>query len=1156
MKFITLNRTRLFLAASLALAGPAFAQVGVSPQFDADYALLKKGAVARGEQGMTLVHDYGAFALWRIDAEHRARIAAGHLRETASLADRSVALPAGAFTPGAADAQTAAAPGTSVYVVQFVGPTTDAWLDKIRATGATPLQYVNNNAYLVVADATAGRALADLATRGEPLRYSAPLQASQKLAPDVARFAAQNPNGRTRLTVVVADHAGVSRTQNVVMGLDADGTKRGWNNLRGMLAREVDMPIARIGEIAALGDVLAVDLAVTPRRLDEKQTQIMAGNLNPAQSGPSAPGYLAWLSGFGFSTTPTDYPVLAIVDDGVGNGTAVAGAGDTNFTTNGAGIDSRVTFATSCTSAPAAGVDGHGNINASIAVGYDDRTGFPFRDTDGFRRREGINPFGRVANFQMFGTGSSGTCGAGEEGKIAAQYAQNVRISSNSWGLGSIFGPATGYIAQSRAYDIGVRDADPAAAGNQSLAFIFAAGNYGPGANTVASPGNAKNVLTVGASENQRPSDEDGAWTDGCSSGPADADNAMDVVGFSSRGPTAGGRAKPEVIAPGTHIQGSASVAAGYTGTGVCDKYRPSGQTATAASSGTSHSTPAVAGAATLVYRHLQTAYAQATPSPALIKGYLIAHPTYLTGVDANDSLPSFDQGFGMPNLGAAFAATPSRVLVDQTQTLADTGANYELRGAVADSTKPVRIVLTWTDAPGAVNSTAPQVNNLDLAVTIGGVTYIGNKFNGQWNDPTGGAADASNNTEAVYLPAGTSGSIQVSVVGTNIGGDGVPDNADTTDQDFALVCNNCTQNPDFFVATADATQEACGIEPATWPLEVGTISGYTGNVALTAATTPAGTTPAFSVSSGAAPYTSAFTLTPGAPLAAGNYAIVIQGQDATHANTGNLTLRYSPVAPAATTLTAPADDATDVTVLPTLTWSAVSGANEYVVEIDDDPTFASIDRTATVTGTSYTPAALTGSTEYFWRVRAKNWCGNGVDSPMFSFTTQPIFCVTPGTAIPDNSPAGVTLTITVPPLGNLADLDVAFSTDHTWSGDLSLTLTKDATTAALMERPGVPATGAGCQGGNANVVFDDEGADGSIESSCVNGNPAYTPPGGHFTPNAPLTAFDGTEAGGTWTVLITDAAGQDDGVVQSLCLLPTVQPPAPDQIFKNGFEQ
>ncbi|HJU39096.1 MAG TPA: S8 family serine peptidase, partial [Tahibacter sp.] len=1015
------------------------------------------------------------------------------------------------------------------------------------------LQYVNNNAYLVVADEAAGTALANLVATGEPLRYSAPLAAGQKLTPGVSRYLAEQ-GGTTRYTVVVAQHARDSVSQNLIRGFDASGEKRAWQDLRGMSSIDVDLPAARVADVAALGDVLAIDLATKKKKFDEKQTQIMAGAFNPTQSGPSAPGYRAWLEAQNFSTTPADYPLVAIVDDGVGNGTTTAGAGDANFTANGAGSESRVLFAVSCTNDSPAGIGGHGNINASIAAGYDDRTGFPYRDPDGYRRREGVNPWGRLSNVQIFGDGVSGDCGTGEEGTIALQATQGVKISSNSWGLGSIFGPATGYIAQSRAYDLGVRDADPATAGNQQVAFIFAAGNDGPTASMVSAPGNAKNTLVVGASENQRPSDENGPWNDAtCQTGPTDADNAMDVADYSSRGPAVGGRAKPEVIAPGTHIQGGASVAAGFTGGSVCEQYRPSGQTAVSSSTGTSHSTPAVAGAASLVYRYLQTALAQAAPSPALVKSYLIAHPTYLTGVSGNDTLPSAAQGYGMPNLAAAFSATPARVIVDQTQTFGATGDTYALIGAVADNTKPVRVVLSWTDAPAAVNSTSPAVNNLDLVVTVGGVAYRGNRFAGQWST-TGGSADTANNTEVVFLPPGTSGSLRVDVVGTNIAGDGVPGNADTTDQDFALVCNNCSQQPDFYIASTANVQEACGLDAAQWPLDVGAISGYTGSVALAASGVPANATPAFGQASGNAPFSTTFSVTPTAPLTDGDHAITISGTDATHTNTGVLTLRYSAAAAAAPSLTAPANGATSVTTSPTLTWAASAGAVDYTVEIDDDPAFGSIDRTATVAGTSYTvTAALTGATQYYWRVRANNHCGAGANPPnAFSFTTQALFCATVGTPIPDNSATGVTVQIVVPPMGTLADLDVSFATNHTWAGDLTVRLTKDAVVANLMDRPGVTTSGSGCQGNNADLIFDDEGTAGSVESSCSNGDPAYAPPGGRYTPNQPLSAFDGVEAGGTYSVFLSDSASQDSGVIQNLCLIPTIQA---DAIFANGFE-
>src|SRR4029450_1459867 len=101
-------------------------------------------------------------------------------------------------------------------------------------------------------------------------------------------------------------------------------------------------------------------------------------------------------------------------------------------------------------------------------------------------------------------------------------------------------------------------------------------------------------------------------WTDGCGATGTDADNAMDIVGFSSRGPSPGGRRKPEGVAPGSHLQGTPSTDPGYNGSGVCDQFHPTGQTTFAASSGTSHSTPAAAGIASLYYRWLQDHYLSA----------------------------------------------------------------------------------------------------------------------------------------------------------------------------------------------------------------------------------------------------------------------------------------------------------------------------------------------------------------------------------------------------------------------------------------------------------------------------------------------------------------------------------------------------------------
>ncbi len=516
------------------------------------------------------------------------------------------------------------------------------------------------------------------------------------------------------------------------------------------------------------------------------------------------------MDSLGFSQDPEDYPIVDITDDGVGDGTVDSGD-PTLHELGSSGEPTRLAFIQTCNffTIDGGGEGGHGHINASIAGGYDARAGAPYRDANGFQRGLGVNPYGRLAGTRIFGLFGydNSKCGGSATGLIQASYQAGARISSNSWGCGASSSDCVNtYDPTAQAYDVGVRDALLGTPGNQEFIIVFAAGNDGDyGAMSIGSPGNAKNVITVGASENYRP-----AWTDGCFVGPSDADNAMDVAYFSSRGPAPGLRVKPEVIAPGTHIQGTASTNPGYTGNSVCDAYMPSsGQTVFAASSGTSHSTPAVSGIASLYYYWMEHTYAIPMPSPALIKAYLVAHPTYLTGVSANDTLPSNNQGFGMPDMEAAFDDT-ARYLLDQTTVLGNTGQVWTLAGEIADPGKPVRIVMAYTDQAGAVGS-SPQVNDLNLTVVVDGVTYRGNHFSGAWS-ASGGSADSKNNVEAIYLPAGVTGSFEVSVTAFNLPGNGVPNYGDGTDQDFALVCYNCAVESGYNAGIAPFAQSKSGL--------------------------------------------------------------------------------------------------------------------------------------------------------------------------------------------------------------------------------------------------------------------------------------------------------------------------------------------------------
>ncbi|MEI7533461.1 MAG: S8 family serine peptidase, partial [Verrucomicrobiae bacterium] len=144
----------------------------------------------------------------------------------------------------------------------------------------------------------------------------------------------------------------------------------------------------------------------------------------------------------------------------------------------------------------------------------------------------------------------------------------NALISNNSWGNEG----ANEYDLAAASYDAAVRDALPEKTGPQPVLFVFAAGNNGSaGANdggggtpdTIASPATAKNVITVGALEQQRGITN--TYLPFGSTNPVEAwygdtDDSSQVAGFSARGNvgigTEGtyGRFKPDVVAPGTFV--------------------------------------------------------------------------------------------------------------------------------------------------------------------------------------------------------------------------------------------------------------------------------------------------------------------------------------------------------------------------------------------------------------------------------------------------------------------------------------------------------------------------------------------------------------------------------------------------------------------------
>ena len=730
-------------------------------------------------EGGTVIEDYGAFALMNAPQRTAEAVSAQSRSGSAVRDDMNVIMlrahPFDTTEIDGEDISTSALGESEVsdaqlYLVQMVGPVKKEWINQLRQE-ADIVSYIPNNAYLVRARGERLAAIKALTADGRSfVQFAGPYKPEYKLAPEIETSVSTSSDRTLSITVQLissdrleSDLAEISALSSAV--IEPPSAAMNYTNVRLRVGAD------RLGEIARKSDVVWIEPWKAPVLLDEKQGMIIAGLYSGNSLNP--PTYLAWLESRGITGSP-DFSI-DFADTGFDKGSLDPNDMHKDFL--GAGGASRVIYERYVAGGGLIGTDndtsGHGTINASIAGGANDQAGPPYVDGDGYHLGLGIHPFAKLGISKIF---DPDYLNPSFTQLIDQMYGLGARVSNNSWGTYN-----NSYTTDSQNYDRMVRDARAGDPDNQELTIVFSAGNKGAGGN-LTSPGNAKNTIVVGASENLRPG------VDGCQIGPDGADNINDVADFSSGGPTADGRIKPDIVAPGTHVQGARSQDRGYTAGGVCGPGNyPTDQVTYTWSSGTSHAAPAVSGAAALLRQFFQQSTGK-VPSPAMIKAYMANSATYLTGNRAGDDLPSPNQGYGLLNLGRMLDEVP-RMMVDEDQVLSSTGQTYTLTGHVVDPTKPFRVSLAWTDAPGSPAAN-PVVNNLDLQVDFGGKTYLGNHFSGGVS-VEGGTADTLNNLEAVYPPSGGSGTFTIRVVAANIAGDGIPGNADTTDQDFALVVYN-----------------------------------------------------------------------------------------------------------------------------------------------------------------------------------------------------------------------------------------------------------------------------------------------------------------------------------------------------------------------------
>ncbi len=124
---------------------------------------------------------------------------------------------------------------------------------------------------------------------------------------------------------------------------------------------------------------------------------------------------------------------------------------------------------------------------------------------------------------------------------------------------------------------------------------------------------------------------------------------------------------------------------------------------------------------------------------------------------------------------------------------------------------------------------------------------------------------------------------------------------------------------------------------------------------------------------------------------------------------------------------------------------------------------------------------------------------------------------------------AQITRTFVVPTSAIVGDVDLGVMLTHTYRSDLRITLQSPAGTVVTV----MTWTGNVQSGDNLNDRFDDEAAASITTHNATVADPQtpVPPPYSHsFQPNNPLSAFDGQNAAGTWTMVICDAVASDTG--------------------------
>jgi len=276
------------------------------------------------------------------------------------------------------------------------------------------------------------------------------------------------------------------------------------------------------------------------------------------------------------------------------------------------------------------------------------------------------------------------------------------------------------------------------------------------------------------------------------------------------------------------------------------------------------------------------------------------------------------------------------------------------------------------------------------------------------------------------------------------------------------------------------------------------------------------------------------------AAAAPGAYEITVTATSPNFSDDITFSVNFLSGTASAPITSSPGNGVTGVNPVVTFVWGTVADMSGYDFQLSEDEDFADIIvAPVSLTGTNFTPNfPLVRNTTYYWRVRSVNVCGGG-EWAASSFTTADLSCA--GSVAGDlpvliRGFAGeehrISLTVEE---SFVIDgmLEISLDIDHTWIGDLDgRLLSPSGTEIQVFSQPG----DGDCNATNMSLTFSDDATLDAVDFNLTcNSGPLGS--SGTFKPLESFATFDGEDASGVWTLILTDNSTLDGGRIEAFNL-------------------